>query len=286
MSSQDTVFKQNLRLRANGKTLDLATPKVMGILNVTPDSFYDGGKYKNYAKLLWQAEKMIADGAAILDIGAVSTRPGAKEVTEKEELKRLLPALKLLRSTFPDTFISIDTFRAGVAIASSDQGADIINDIYSGDYDGQMFAAIKKIRLPYIIMHMQGTPSTMQVNPTYKNVTKEVKSFFLKKVKTLQQNKIKQIIIDPGFGFGKTAEHNFELLKGMNALLKLNLPVLAGVSRKSMINRVLKTKPENALNGTSIVNTIALLNGTKILRVHDVKEAVEAVKITEFYKSC
>jgi dihydropteroate synthase len=285
MRSQDTLFKENLRLRANGKELSLASPKVMGIINLTPDSFFDGSKYKNSAKLLKSAEKMIKDGAAIIDVGAVSSKPGASFVSEEDEVRRLMAPLKLIRSEFPEVFISVDTFRSVVAKEAAACGADIINDIYAGQFDPKMFDTIKKIKLPYIIMHMRGDPQTMQVNPTYKNVVKEVKDFFVGKLYELKEKKIKQIIIDPGFGFGKTAEHNFLLLKNLEKLKSTGYPVLAGVSRKSMINRVLKTKPQHALNGTTVVNTLALLNGAQILRVHDVKEALEAIKLVEFYKS-
>ncbi|MBC7862536.1 MAG: dihydropteroate synthase [Bacteroidia bacterium] len=257
----------------------------MGIINLTPDSFYDGRKSKNHAEILKRAEKMIEEGAAILDLGAVSTRPGASYVETDEELRRLLPFLKLLRSTFPEIFISVDTYRSEIALAASESGADIINDVYAGNFDGSMINVIAKLKIPYIIMHMQGEPGNMQTDPQYKNVVKEVTAFFAEKIKALQKKKIKQVIIDPGFGFGKKLEHNFLLLKNLEKLNKLGYPMLAGVSRKSMINKVLKTSPKNALNGTTALNTIAVLNGAKILRVHDVKEAVEAIKLSEFYKS-
>jgi dihydropteroate synthase len=285
MSSQDTIFKENFSLRYNGKTLDLSVPAVMGILNLGPDSFFDGGAYDTNEKLLLQAEKMLDEGAAILDLGAVSTRPGARLVEKEDELGRLLPALKLIRASFPEAFISVDTFRTEVARAAADAGADIINDVYAGNFDGNMFDLVGSLQIPYIIMHMQGTPETMQKAPDYANVNAEVKEFLFAKVKALSARNVTQVILDPGFGFGKTAKHNFQLLKGLAEFKEAGLPLLAGVSRKSMINQVIKTKPERALNGTTVVNTLALLNGASILRVHDVKEAMQAVKLIEFYKS-
>jgi dihydropteroate synthase len=258
----------------------------MGILNITPDSFYDGGKYRNNETLLFQAEKMLNEGAAILDIGAVSSRPGAEEVPEDTELERLLPALENLLSAFPDAVISVDTYRSNVARTAVEAGAHIINDISGGTFDEKMFRTVADLNVPYVLMHIKGTPQNMQNNPQYVDVVQEVKYFFKKQLRKLGNTGVTEnIILDPGFGFGKTLENNYELLKDLSAFTDLGYPVLAGVSRKSMINKVLQATPDTALNGTTVLNTIALLNGAGILRVHDVKEAVEAVRLVEFYGS-
>ena len=285
MSSQVKVFKQNFHLKANGKLLDLSTPKVMGIVNLTPDSFYAGSRIKNHAKLLKTVSDMVEHGASVIDIGAVSTRPGASLLSEDVELRRLLPPLRLIRSTFPEVFISIDTFRSQVALAAAECGADIINDIYSGRFDEKMLKVVSSLKLPYVIMHMQGDPASMQINPVYKQVVREIKSFFSDRIKAASGFGIKQIIIDPGFGFGKSVKDNFIILKNIKNLDSLGYPILAGVSRKSMINRILEIKPVKALNGTTVLNTLALMNGASVLRVHDVKQAVEAVRLYNFYKS-
>jgi len=282
-----------MQLRFKNKTLDLTSPAVMGILNVTPDSFFDGGKFTEEHSLLLHAEKMISEGADIIDIGACSTRPNAKEVSEEEELKRLIPAIQLVRKKFSDVIISADTFRSKVAEEAVNAGADMINDISGGGFviasgakqSHSMFEVISKLKVPYILMHIQGTPQTMQTNPQYKDVVKEVKEYFAERVGKLESLKVGQIIIDVGFGFGKTIEHNYSLLKHLAEFKEFGLPILAGVSRKSMINKALGTKPEEALNGTTATNTIALMNGANILRVHDVKEAKEAVKIFNFAKN-
>jgi len=279
------------------KELSLASPAVMGILNVTPDSFYDGGKYFSLTlggragegAFLLHAEKMIAEGADIIDIGACSTRPNAKEVSEEEELRRLIPAIKLVRNKFPDVIISADTFRSRVAEEAVNAGADMINDVSGGSViaseakqSQSMFETIAKLKVPYVLMHIQGTPQTMQKNPQYKDVVKDVKEYFSFKVGKLKSFKVEQIILDVGFGFGKTVEHNYTLLKHLAEFKEFGLPILAGISRKSMLNKALGTKPEEALNGTTAANTIALMNGANILRVHDVKEAKEALKIFNF----
>ncbi len=288
-----------MRLQFKNKALSLDSPAVMGILNVTPDSFYDGGKHIGKEEILLHAQKMIAEGADIIDIGACSTRPDAKDVTEEEELKQLIPAIELVRQKFPDIIISADTFRSRVAEETVNAGADMINDISGGGFvtpsnvipngaegavEGSfnMFEVISKLKVPYILMHIQGTPKTMQKDPQYIDVVKEVKNYLLEKVGRLKGLKVGQIIIDPGFGFGKTTEHNYALLKHLFEFKEFGFPILAGVSRKSMINKVIGTKPETALNGTTVANTIALMNGANILRVHDVKEAKEAVKIFTF----
>jgi dihydropteroate synthase len=283
MSPQGTNFKSKYKLRAHGKVLSLARPVVMGIINLTPDSFYDGGSLYSGEDILCRADKHLAGGAAILDLGAVSTKPGAAEVDEEEELRRLLPALKLLRNSFPGVFISVDTFRASVALAAAEEGADIINDISGGTFDTDMFATVAKTKLPYVIMHIQGTPKIMQVNPHYKNVLKEVFDFLHTQAKRAERAGVKQIIIDPGFGFGKTVEHNFSLLHELNKFEKLKKPILAGLSRKSLVNKTLGAKAAEGLNGTTVVNTLALLKGANILRVHDAKEAAEAIKLCQAY---
>jgi len=267
------------------RNLVLSKPIIMGILNITPDSFFDGGRYSTEESILLQVGKMIDDGASIIDIGAVSTRPGAEEISIEHELERLHKVLLIIIKRFPDVIISIDTYRSQVAKTVIENGAHIINDISGGLFDNNMIQVIAKYKVPFIIMHIQGTPENMQHNPEYKDVVKEVKLFFdHQKEKLKQLGVTKNIILDPGFGFGKTLEHNNELLFHLKSFKDMGYPVLAGISRKSMINNVLKTKPQNALNGTTVLNTIALLNGANILRVHDVKEAKEAIGLVEFYK--
>jgi dihydropteroate synthase len=258
---------------------------VMGILNLTSDSFYDGGKYLCEKQIIKRCRTMLDEGASIIDIGAQSSRPGATQVSAKDELKKLLPIIKLLKNNFPSIIISIDTFWAETAHETILAGSDIINDISAGNMDKEMFNVIARHNVPYIIMHMQGTPQDMQKNPTYNNVVNEVVNYFDEKIKELKSLNISTIIIDPGFGFGKTLEHNYQLLNNLDAFNKFNLPLLVGASRKSMIYNLLDTTAEKALNGTSVINTIALQNGANILRVHDVKEAKECIKITTFAKN-
>jgi dihydropteroate synthase len=274
-SDKSTFFSSKRIFEFNGKTMDFTRPKVMGILNVTPDSFYKGREAWRHGGM----ERIVAEGAYIIDIGAVSTRPGAVEVSVEEEKRRLIPVLKETRRRYPDIIISIDTYRAEIAAIAAAEGADMINDISGGTMDPGMITAIIRLGIPYIIMHIQGVPGTMQVNPVYENVTEEVAGFLLGQAKKLEAHGHHRIILDPGFGFGKTVEHNYSLLNSLDQLAGTGYPVLAGISRKSMINRVLGTKPEEALNGTTVLNTIALLKGASILRVHDVREAVEAVKL-------
>ena len=257
----------------------------MGILNLTPDSFFDGGKFIQEKTMVKQVKKMLAEGATFIDVGAVSSRPGAKAVSERTEMQRLIPALKILVKEFPVAHFSVDTFRASVAEKAVEAGAAMINDISGGSFDKKMFSTVGRLRAPYILMHMQGTPQTMQQNPKYKNVTKELIYFFLKRIKKLRKAGVLDIIIDPGFGFGKTVEHNYELLHNLSLFKMLDSPILAGLSRKSMINKALKTNPANALNGTSVLNTMALMNGANILRVHDVKESLEVVTLFENYNA-
>lgn len=256
----------------------------MAIINLTPDSFYDGGKYDRVSDIVNDAEEKVMQGAHILDLGAASSRPGATEISEEEEWQRLEEVLKALRAKFPATFISVDTYRSGIAQRSAGLGADIINDISGGNLDPHMFTTMAQLNLPYILMHMQGTPQTMQQNPSYSNVVSEVQAEFKTKISALEQLHFSQLILDPGFGFGKTTHHNYQLLKGLDRMTSLGFPVLAGMSRKGMINKVIGTNPVTALNGTSVVNTMALLNGASILRVHDVTEARQAIELVEYYQ--
>ena len=267
----------------NGKRLSFDSPLVMGIVNITPDSFYDGGKYESPEDAVKQAEKLLAEGADIIDLGAASTRPNAVMLTSGEELERLLPVLDVLIASKPDIIISVDTFHAQVAEEAVKHGASIINDVSGGTMERAMLKTVASFKVPYIIMHMQGTPETMQHNPQYEDVTKEVYNFLFQQVERAHYAGIKQVIVDPGFGFGKTVEHNYTLLNTLGTFRKLGLPVMAGLSRKSMINKVLKTKPQSALTGTIALNTLALVQGANILRVHDVKEAKEVIKLVNQY---
>lgn len=274
----DNLFPYAINCR--GRLLDLSAPVVMGILNRTPDSFYDGGKLDAPDAVLHQAEKMLSEGAALLDIGGASSRPGAQEVPEEEEMRRILPAIEVVLKHYPDAILSVDTWRASVAHAALDAGAAIINDISAGAWDKDMYPTVAKMGSPYILMHMQGTPRTMQQAPEYTDVVQEVLDFFIQEVGMLRALGVRDIVLDPGFGFGKTVEHNYALLKNMDVFSSvLGLPVLAGISRKSMICKVLGVKPEQALNGTTALHVVALQQGARILRVHDVREAVEVVRI-------
>jgi dihydropteroate synthase len=268
-------------INCGGKLIDLSTPCVMGILNTTPDSFFDGGKYGNEKQWLDQVGKMVADGAAMIDIGAVSTRPGAEDVSKEEELDRLIPAIKVIRREYSSLPISVDTWRAEVAIQSVDAGANIINDISGGLFDEKMFSAIARLNVPYVMMHTGGKPDIMQANPHYNHPVNDIIEFFATQLHKLRELGVHDIILDPGFGFGKTLDHNYQLLAKLSSFQLFDLPILVGVSRKSMIQKLLNTTASESLNGTSVVNTIALLNGASILRVHDVKEAVEAVEIVK-----
>ncbi len=279
---KDTTFYTKHTLNCGGKLLAWQEPIVMGILNLTPDSFYDGNKFRTENEISDKISEMISEGATIIDLGGASSRPGATEISEQEELDRVMPVLEKVVFQFPKTFFSIDTFRAKVAEEAVKKGAHIINDI-SGGSDEKMFATAAKLNVPYVLMHMQGTPKTMQVEPNYQDVVKEITEFFESKINSLKTAGVKDIVLDPGFGFGKNLEHNYTLLHEIsyfNAIF--DLPVLAGLSRKSMINNVLHTKAAEALNGTSVLHTIALMNGASILRVHDVKQAVECIKLTTY----
>ena len=278
--AQDTVFYQKIERIFDQKSGAL----VMGILNVTPDSFFDGGKYTEEKEWLGQVSLMVTAGADMIDIGAYSTRPGAEDVSVEVESERLIKVIRSVRNAYPDLLISADTFRSKVAKDAVAAGANIINDISGGTLDSEMFTVIADLNVPYILMHIQGSPQNMQDNPKYTKVVEEVYTYFENKLKQLNALGIKQVIIDPGFGFGKTLENNFDLLKNMDRFGTFGLPILAGVSRKSIINKLLNISSKDSLNGTSILNTIALQKGATILRVHDVKEAKEAVAIVEFMK--
>ena len=270
-----------MNINIRGRLFDLSKPKVMGILNLTPDSFYDGGVHNEINKIEDHVNKMVNDGMDILDIGGYSSKPGAKNISVDEELTRVIPVLKHIRKIFPDLVISIDTFRSKIASRSLDEGADIINDISGGTLDKNMMSVVAKNNCPYILMHMQGNPQNMQNDPSYENVTLEIIQYLAQRIKIAHDNNIVDIIVDPGFGFGKTLEHNFEILNNLEKFNVLDTPILAGFSRKSMIYKTLKTSSEKALNGTSSLNTIALTKGAKILRVHDVKEAKECIILHE-----
>lgn len=269
-------------INVNGRLLDLSVPQVMGILNVTPDSFFAGSRAQTIEDITARARQIIDEGASIIDIGAYSSRPGAEHITVEEELRRLRTALEILNKNHPNAVISVDTFRADVAkVCVRDYGVAIINDIAAGEMDEKMFETVAELNVPYIMMHMQGTPQNMQKEPHYDNLIKEVFMYFAEKVQKLHDLKVNDIILDPGFGFGKTLEHNYELMNNLQEFQIFELPLLVGVSRKSMITRLLNIKADEALNGTTVLNTIALQKGANILRVHDVKEAVQTVKIVE-----
>ena len=272
-------------INIKGKLLSLSKPIVMGVVNITPDSFFKNSRVNDLDELCSKVQAMLDLGAAIVDVGAASSRPGAALVSSNDELKVLMPALQLLVKKFPEIPFSIDTYNAETARVCVGEGAAIINDISSGNIDQKMFQTIASLRVPYIIMHMQGIPETMQHNPTYSDVLDEMIEFFLIKVTLAQELGINDIIIDPGFGFGKSLEHNYFLLRYLKQLNILQLPILCGLSRKSFINKVIHTNPETALNGTTVLNTIALLNGASILRVHDVLEAKQAIDLINFYQT-
>lgn len=269
-------------INVNGSLLDLSVPCVMGILNITPDSFYAGSRMQTEAEITARAQQILDEGAGIIDIGAYSSRPNAENVSSHEEMERLRMGLEILRKTQPGAVISVDTFRADVArMCVEEYGVAIINDIAAGEMDADMFRTVAELNVPYIMMHMQGTPQNMQQHPHYDNLLKEVFLYFAQKVQQLRDMGMKDIILDPGFGFGKTVEHNYELLAHFEEFRIFELPLLVGVSRKSMIYRLLGNTPQDALNGTTVLDTICLLKGADILRVHDVREAVETVKIVE-----
>ena len=274
-----------LTLNCKGKIISLESPLVMGIINATPDSFFESYLNDSYDIILSKVGQMIAEGADIIDIGGQSTKPGSQRIELEEEIKRVIPVIDLIHQYYPECIISVDTYYSKVAELAVESGASIVNDISAGNFDNDMIEMVGKLNVPYICMHMQGKPETMQQNPTYQNITKEVIEFFIEKIQQFKNANIQDIIIDPGFGFGKTIQHNFKLLREMEALKILNLPILAGLSRKGMIYKSLNTTAREALNGTSILNTLALNNGASILRVHDVKEAKEAIALFQLYKN-
>jgi dihydropteroate synthase len=272
-------------LNCRGRLLDLSTPVVMGILNITPDSFYDGGQNTDEKSILSHCQKMLEEGATIIDIGGQSTRPKATLIAEGDEWTRLQAVLKAVRKEFPGAIISVDTFYSSIAHKAEDEGADIINDISGGTMDEKMFETVARLNVPYILMHIQGIPQTMQNNPQYENIVTEVMDFFVQRVQKLTSLGLNDIILDVGFGFGKTQEHNYQLLNALDLFQWFEKPILIGVSRKSIVSKVLEIKTEDALNGTTVVNTIALMKGASILRVHDVKEAVQAVRLVQMLEA-
>ena len=274
-------------INVNGRLMDLSEPQVMGILNVTPDSFYAGSRMETEKDIINRLHQITSEGASILDIGAYSSRQDAEHISTEEEMNRLRTGLDLVRKHQPEAVVSVDTFRADVAkMCVEEFGAAMINDISAGQLDAAMFGTIAQLGVPYIMMHMQGTPQNMQMNPHYDNLLKEVFLYFAERVQKLRDLGVKDIIIDPGFGFGKTLEHNYELMNHLDEFRLFELPLLVGISRKSMIYKLLGTTPEEALNGTTVLNTLALIKGANILRVHDVKAAKEAVTLVEKMKSC
>lgn len=285
MVSKDTYFSPKQTLNFNGTLFELSSPVVMGILNITPDSFFDGGRYLDEKQIMDRCEKMLLEGAAIIDIGAYSSRPGATDISPEEEQERLAKALQPIRKSFPDAIISVDTFRADVArYVVQEFNVNMINDISAGELDPQMFETVASCNVPYILMHMKGTPQTMQQSTIYDNLINDIIRYLAQRINMAVQAGIKDIIIDPGFGFGKTIEQNFKLLANLSDFNIFQRPILVGLSRKSVVYKTLETTPENALNGSLTVEAIAMLNGANILRVHDVKETVEMLKILEAYK--
>lgn len=280
-------YKKKSTINLNGRLIDLSSPLVMGIVNATPDSFYDGGVYSSDLKILKRAEQIVAEGGDFIDIGAMSTRPGAKEISNQEELERLLPAVRIIRKEFSDVSLSIDTYRSGIVQSVYDETGDfVVNDISGGTFDDRMFETVAGLKLPYILMHTGGKSDVMQQSPVYQDVVKDVVLFLSARVQKLKLLGVGDIIIDPGFGFGKTAMHNYELLNRLDAFKIFELPVLVGLSRKAMIWRELEISPAESLNGTTVLNTLAITGGSDILRVHDVREAVETIKLIGKIKSC
>jgi dihydropteroate synthase len=273
-----------MTINCKGELIDLSSPKVMGILNLTPDSFFDGGKYKDETSILSQVDYMLSHGATFIDMGAYSSRPGAEHVPEDEELKRLIPIIDLILKKFPDTLISVDTFRSKVASTSIEHGAALINDISAGNLDKKMFDTVAKHQVPYIMMHMKGTPQSMQKEAVYEDLINDLRFYFSEKVKESSGKKINDIILDPGFGFAKTTDQNYTLLNHLDMFQTFGLPILIGLSRKSMIYKILESSPKEALNGTTALHTIALLKGANIIRAHDVKEASECIKLVKALK--
>jgi dihydropteroate synthase len=286
MNIKDTLFSIKQTVNCGGRLLSLKEPLVAGILNLTPDSFYDGGRHKNESDVMQHVAQMIEEGADIIDIGAYSSRPHAKHITEEEEMSRLVPALTGIRRLFPDVIISVDTFRSGIVQkVVRDFKVQIVNDISAGIMDMNMMSVVASLGVPYIMMHMKGTPSTMQSNPVYNDVVKEILSFFAERIQQAKYAGIEDIILDPGFGFGKKRSHNYTLLRELRVFEILGFPVMVGVSHKSMVYQPLDISVHEALNGTTVLNTMALINGANILRVHDVKEAKQAIKLFQMYQN-
>jgi dihydropteroate synthase len=283
--AKGTEFSNKLSLQIGDKLLDLSMPLVMGILNITTDSFYSASRVNTLEMWMSAANRMLVEGATILDIGAASSRPGAESISEEEELQRIIPVVKELSSAFPGAILSIDTFRSSIAEKAIKAGAHLINDISAGEFDDKMFETISELGVPYIMMHMQGTPGNMQANPKYTNVVDDIKTYFEQRLDKLFRHGIVNVLLDPGFGFGKTLAHNYEILRRLDEFSSFGFHIVAGLSRKSMIYKVLNSSPEDALNGTTVMNTLALLNGANILRVHDVREAMEAIKLVGTYNN-
>lgn len=281
MDAKNTLLPVQSLLQSRGKLLEISKPVVMGILNATPDSFYNQGRKSQLDELLGEAEKMLEAGATLLDIGGISTRPDAATVTCEEELQRVLPVIQAIHTRFPDVWLSVDTYHASMAVAAVAEGASIINDISGGRFDVEMLATVARLKVPFIAMHIQGTPSTMQLNPQYDDVVLEVRRQLREICGQCTSAGIVDVVVDPGFGFGKTTTHNFQLLKNLASLRLLGRPILAGISRKSMIWKTLNATPDTALNGSTALHMVALQQGATILRVHDVKEAVEVIKLWE-----
>lgn len=276
---QNNAFYSKKTLNVRGRLVDLTEPRIMGILNVTPDSFFDGGKFRDETAILAQVKKMYDEGATFIDVGGASSRPGAAEISEAEELSRVIPVVKAIVKNFPDLIVSIDTVRASVAKKAIEDGAGMVNDISAGERDPGILGIVAEAQVPYIMMHMRGTPQTMTQLTNYENLVKDIADYFHKKISTLYTLGIKDIVIDPGFGFAKSVQQNFELLQKLDYFRALGLPLLAGLSRKSMVWRTLEITPEDALNGTTVLNTVALIKGASILRVHDVREARQCIKL-------
>lgn len=284
--SQVPEIIQKKYINLKGKLFDLSTPKVMGILNVTPDSFYDGGRYDTVEKAIAQVSKMLEEGADIIDVGGLSTRPGSGEIDTDDELIRVIPVVEKIIQLYPDAILSVDTYRSKVAKEAIQAGASIVNDISGGTMDKMMYETVSSLRVPYILMHIQGTPQTMQNNPHYSHLLKEISLWFSEKIEILKQKGVHDIILDPGFGFGKTIEHNYLLLRHLSVFERaFNLPVLTGLSRKSMIQKITGHQSSELLSGTSALHWEALQQGSSILRVHDVKEAVQVIKLFTYYQS-
>ena len=285
MTSHNNSYPKAGSINCRGELIDLDTPRVMGIINTTPNSFYSQSRLQEQDAILRQVEQFLSEGATFIDIGGHSTKPGADWVPEDEELDRTVPVIEAIVQRFPEARVSIDTFRSRVAQQCVEAGAALVNDVSGGNLDEQMFETVARLQVPYILMHMQGTPKTMQQNPTYEDVTREIIQELSAKIEDLRLRHVPDLVIDPGFGFGKTLDHNFQLLRQLSVFRNLGLPILVGLSRKSMIKKALGVPPEEGLNGTTVLNTLALEQGASILRVHDVKPAAEAIMLWQHYRA-